>query len=75
MLALGSSLPKISYLTRADRLFVGCAFLVFVGLLKAVLTTGWVHREAKETIRHVDQLGRWLYPIALLVVVAGALLL
>jgi len=41
MLALGSSLPKISYLTRADRLFVGCALVVFLGLFKAVLTAVW----------------------------------
>jgi hypothetical protein len=66
MLALGGSLPKISYLTRADRLFVGCAVLVFLGLLKAILTTVWVAKDAKDTIRRVDRLGRWFYPVALL---------
>src|SRR4029077_9834789 len=33
MLALGGGLPKISYLTRADRFFVGSAVLVFLGLV------------------------------------------
>ena len=75
MLALGGSLPKISYLTRADRLFVGCALLVFLGLLKAILTTVLVQRDAKDVIRRVDRLGRWVYPAALMVVILVALVL
>jgi hypothetical protein len=44
MLTLGSMLPKISYLTRADRFFVGCAVLVFIGLAKAVAA---LHRACR----------------------------
>lgn len=73
MLSLGASLPKISYLTRADQLFVGCAILVFIGLIKAILTTVWVHREATGVIRRVDRAGRWLYPAAVALVVLNAL--
>jgi hypothetical protein len=68
MLALSSSLPRIAYLTKADRLFLGCAMLVFLGLVKAVLTTGWVQREASDVIRRVDRTGRWLFPLALLAI-------
>jgi hypothetical protein len=75
MLALGNSLPKISYLTRMDQLFVGCAVLVFLGLIKAILTTRWVQQEATHVIETVDRLGRWLYPIALLLVMLTALVL
>jgi hypothetical protein len=75
MLALGNSLPKISYLTRADKLFVGCAFLVFLGLLKAILTTVLVQRETKEAVRRIDRFGRWAYPAVLLVVILIALVL
>lgn len=75
MLALGSSLPKISYLTRADRLFVGCAVLVFLGLLKAIFTIVWVNKDAKDLVRLVDLWGRRLYPLALLLVVLAALVL
>jgi hypothetical protein len=71
MLTLGNSLPKISYLTRADRLFVLCAVIVFLGLLKAVLTMVWAQRDAKNLIRRVDRLGRILYPVAVLLVVIG----
>jgi hypothetical protein len=74
MLALGGSLPKISYLTRADRLFVGCAIVVFLGLLKAILSAVWVQRDAKDVMRRVDRLGRTLYPVAVLLIVMVAVL-
>jgi hypothetical protein len=75
MLALGSTLPKIPYLTRADRLFVGCAIVVFLGLLKAVLTAVWVQQDAQHVIRWGDRLGRIFYPaIVLLTVMIAALL-
>jgi len=73
MLALGSSLPKIAYLTRADVLFVGCAVLVFFGLLKAIMTTIWLQKDNKAALARVDRIGRWSYPAALLLVVAIAL--
>jgi len=75
MLALGGSLPRISYLTRADRLFVGCAILVFLGLVKAILTAIWVDAKAHAVVGRVDRLGRWLYPTALLLVTVAALAL
>ncbi|HVK00343.1 MAG TPA: hypothetical protein VM365_05730, partial [Gemmatimonadales bacterium] len=67
MLTLGNSLPKISYLTRADRFFLGSAVLVFCGLLKGILTTVWINQEKKDVIQRADRLGRWLYPVAMLV--------
>jgi hypothetical protein len=75
MLTLGNSLPKISYLTRADRLFVLCAVIVFLGLLKAVLTMVWAQRDAKQLIQRVDRLGRMIYPVAVLLVVIGVIVL
>jgi hypothetical protein len=75
MLTLGSSLPKISYLTRADRLFVGCAIIVFLGLLKAIVALVCVQRDAGNVMRWVDRLGRVFYPVAVLLVVLNAVLL
>ncbi|HSC28801.1 MAG TPA: hypothetical protein VLD67_16105, partial [Vicinamibacterales bacterium] len=74
MLALGTSLPKISYLTLADRVFAGSAILVFLGLLKGISTIVLVQRENKTTIDHVDRAGRWLYPVAVAVILAIAFL-
>lgn len=73
MLALGSTLPRIAYLTTADRVFVGCAVLVFLGLIKAIVTAVWVRQDASERIRRADLVGRWAYPIAVLLVLVLAL--
>jgi hypothetical protein len=66
MLTLGSMLPKISYLTRADRFFVGCAVLVFIGLAKAVAALALAQGPKAHYIQLADRWGRALYPLALL---------
>jgi hypothetical protein len=66
MVTLGNTLPRISYLTRADRFFVGSAALVFVGLMKAVLTAVLAQGPNAGLVAHVDRWGRRLYPLAML---------
>jgi hypothetical protein len=66
MLAMGSTLPKIAYLTRADDFFVGSAILVFLGFLKGILTAVWLKHGKEELIDRVNVLGRWLYPVGML---------
>jgi hypothetical protein len=65
MLALGGTLPRISYLTRADRFFVGSAVLVFMGLVKALLTVVLAQGPHAALIARADRWGRWLYPVAM----------
>ena len=74
MLALGSTLPKIPYLTRADRFFVGSAILVFIGVMKAVMTLLVAQGPRADLVARADRWGRWLYPLAALVNFAIALL-
>jgi hypothetical protein len=66
MLTLGSSLPRISYLTRADRFFVGSAILVFLGLVKALLTVALAQSGDASLVGRVDRWGRRIYPVAML---------
>ena len=66
MLTLASTLPRISYLTKADRFFVGCAVLVFLGLMKGIVTLTLVQGPKAGLIDRVDRWGRWLYPVAIL---------
>jgi hypothetical protein len=72
MLTLGNSLPRISYLTRADRFFVGCAILVFFGLMKAVVTLALAQTAKASFTAGLDRWGRWLYPVGMLVNFASA---
>jgi hypothetical protein len=66
MLALSNSIPKISYMTRADKFYVGAALLVFFGLMKAILTIVWLHQDKKALVERADRVGRWLYPVGML---------
>jgi hypothetical protein len=75
MLTLGSTLPRISYLTRADRFFVGSAVLVFLGLVKALTTTVLGQGPRAHLIARADRWGRWAYPFAMLANFAFAFLI
>jgi hypothetical protein len=75
MLTLASTLPRISYMTRADRFFVGSAVLVFIGLMKAVVTLALAQGPRADLIARADRWGRWAYPIAVFVTLVVALAL
>jgi hypothetical protein len=66
MLALGGTLPRISYLTRADRFFVGSAVLVFLGLVKALAAISLAQRPDARVLDRVSRWGRWVFPLAML---------
>jgi hypothetical protein len=65
MLTLGSTLPRIPYLTRADRFFIGSAVLVFLGLFKAVLTLAVAGGPRAHFIERADRWGKWIFPLAM----------
>jgi len=66
MLTLGSTLPRISYLTRADRFFVGSAILVFLGLVKAVAAAAAGQGPRAQVLERANRWGRWVFPLAML---------
>ncbi|MBE0557034.1 MAG: hypothetical protein IH628_07350 [Proteobacteria bacterium] len=74
MLALGSGLPKISYLTRADTFFVGSAALVFMGLATAILALALERAERADLARRLIRAGRVIYPLGISVNIVAAFL-
>jgi hypothetical protein len=74
MLTTGSTLPRISYLTRADRFFIGSAVLVFLGLVKALATIALPQDAYGRHLDRASRWGRWLFPLAMLANVALAFL-
>jgi hypothetical protein len=66
MLTLGGTLPRISYLTRADRFFVGSAALVFLGLVKAVAAIALAQGPDARVLDRMNRWGRWVFPLAML---------
>ena len=65
------SLPRVSYLTRADIFVIGCTLLVFLALGAAVIGSRWASADKLEQAIRLNAVTRWVY-VALFVVVVAA---
>ena len=67
--SLGYLLPRLSYLTRADRFLLGSTVLVFTAFGEAILTGMLADSERLELAQRIDRHARWIYPLGFLIVV------
>jgi len=65
------SLPRVSYVTRADLFVIGCTLLVFLALGAAVIGSRWASADKLEQAIRLNAAIRWIY-IGLFAVVAMA---
>jgi gamma-aminobutyric acid receptor subunit beta len=65
------SLPRVSYVTRADLFVIGCTLLVFLALGAAVIGSRWASADKLEQAVRLNAAIRWIY-VGLFVVVATA---
>jgi hypothetical protein len=65
--AVGTFLPKISYLTRLDLFILISTVIVFAGLVEVVITTKLAKSEKLAQARTTDRCSRWLFPAAFFV--------
>jgi hypothetical protein len=72
-LSLGLSLPRVSYLTTADRVVLSITLLVFMALGETVFAHRIFKSGREDLARRVDLWSRWVYAGAL-VVIGGATL-
>jgi hypothetical protein len=70
--ALSSSLPEISYLTRLDVFVFGATLLVFLAVIEVVITTGLSRTGRIKAARWMDRVCRILFPGALALVAVYA---
>ena len=62
LFSLAYTLPRLSYLTRADRFVMGATVLVFFAFGEALLSTGLAGRGREETALRIDRLSRLVFP-------------
>ena len=67
------SLPRVSYMTRADMFVLGCTLLVFLALGVAVIGSRWASGERKEQALLLNAVSRWVYVLLFVSVVFVAL--
>ena len=58
-------LPRISYLTRADRFILSSSALVFLALVEAVTASTLARQGRAELADRLDRGSRWVFPLAL----------
>ena len=65
------SLPRVSYVTRADLFVIGCTLLVFLALGAAVIGSRWASADKLEQAIRLNAITRWVY-VALFIAVDAA---
>ena len=71
--AVGSDLPKVSYLSRLDYFILGATFLVFATLIQVVVTSTYAKTGKLDRARSIDQWSRFLFPITFILIAFGTL--
>ena len=75
LFSLGQILPRLSYLTRADRFVLGSVLLVFTAFGEALVTTSLANRGREELALKIDRISRFVFPAAFAVVVLVSLVI
>jgi hypothetical protein len=61
---IATEVPRLSYLTRADRFVLGASLLVFATLAEAIMVSRLAAGGHKRLSRRVDAVSRWVYLVA-----------
>lgn len=72
--AVGSDLPKVSYLTRLDDFIMFSTLLVFATLIEVVVTATMAKTGRIEKARVVDRWARWVFPLGFCTVALASFL-
>lgn len=73
--AVGTSVPKISELTRLDAFILFATFLVFATLIEVIITSGYAKSGQIIKARIIDRWARWVFPIVFLLITLESLVL
>lgn len=65
--AMRSMLPPVNYPTIMDQFIMWSTILVFLALIESVATTWLIAHKKSEKALRLDQICRWFFPIALVI--------
>jgi hypothetical protein len=66
--SLGYLLPRLSYLTRADRFVLGSTILVFLAFGEALMTGYLAGKKRQARAERIDRHARWIFPLSFVLV-------
>ena len=72
--AVGTDLPKVSYLTRIDYFILAATLLVFASLIEVVVTSTYARVDKLNRARMIDRWARILFPTAFILMAFESLI-
>lgn len=65
--AVGSSIPRVDYMTRLDYFILGSTVIIYATLILVVITTSMGKSDKLSEARKLDLRCRWLFPVGFVV--------
>ena len=72
--AVGSDIPKVSYLSRLDYFILGATLLVFASLIEVVVTSTYAKIGQLDRARSIDRWARILFPLIFVLIAFESLI-
>ncbi len=72
--AVGSDIPKVSYLSRLDYFILGATLLVFASLIEVVVTSTYAKIGKLDRARSIDRWARILFPVIFVLIAFESLI-
>ena len=72
--AVGSDIPKVSYLSRLDYFILGATLLVFASLIEVVVTSTYAKVGQLDRARTIDRWARILFPLIFVLITFESLI-
>jgi len=70
--AISAFMPRISYLTLADKYIMGCMIIVFLALMSGITGSTLASRGKEALARRIDRISRWAFPTVFLLLIGVA---
>lgn len=67
--AIGNILPRLSYFTVLDKFITVSTVMVFLALIESVSTSYLIYNQKKDKAMRMDQICRWAFPSAFVVLI------
>lgn len=70
--AISTFMPRISYLTLADKYIMGCMIIVFLALMTGIIGSTLASKGKEALARRIDRISRWAFPTVFLLLIGVA---
>lgn len=70
--AISTFIPRISYLTLADKYIMGCLIIVFLALVEGITSSTLASQDKEALAKRIDRVSRWAFPVGFLLLIGFA---